>query len=216
MQAARQRCEALIFERSFIRHLRLFGGFDDLSDQAGQSAESLGTCFGVELLAPLHRRGRFEKRQGSLRRSGRFVNRQGPLHQNSPHRPLALAEESGNGPGERRRSKSVNGASLRSPGPDPDVEGSSTACVAFQSVQLAGTSERLPAGSTTSSSRVPRRLTVLISCNERPSNGCRSRWIVTEPERLRRWVVCDAFLRHGPSPAAYQMRAATSAGWAVC
>src|ERR1700738_1445569 len=104
MQAARQRCEALIFERSFIRHLRLFGGFDDLSDQAGQSAESLGACFGVELLAPLLRRGKFEKRQGSLRRSGRFVNRQGPLHQNSPHRPLALAEESGSEPGERRRS----------------------------------------------------------------------------------------------------------------
>src|ERR1700751_5533004 len=104
MYAARQRCEALIFERSFIRHPRLFGGFDDLRGQAGQSAESLGACFGVELLAPLDRRGRFEKRQGSLRRSGRFVNRQGPLHQNSPHRPLALAEESSNGPAERRRS----------------------------------------------------------------------------------------------------------------
>ena len=181
MQAARQRCEALIFERSFIRHLRLFGGFDDLSDQAGQSA----------------RRGKFEKCQGSLRRSGRFVNRQGPLHQNSPHRPLALAEESGSGPGERRRSPAHEAnrsmARQRSPCPDRDVEGSSTACVvAFQSVQPAGTSERLPSGSTTSSSRVPRRLTVPISCNERPSNGCRSRWIVTEPERLRRWVVCDA------------------------
>src|SRR5260221_11800395 len=101
MQAARQRCEALIFERSFIRHLRLFGGFDDLSDQAGQSAETFGACFGVELLAPLRRRGKFEKRQGSLRRSGRCVNRQGPVHQNSPHRRLSLAEESSSRPVER-------------------------------------------------------------------------------------------------------------------
>src|SRR5260370_37413643 len=97
MQAARQRCEALIFERSFIRHLRLFGGFDDLSDQAGQGAESLGACFGVELLAPLRRRGKFEKRQGSLRRSGGFVKRQGPVAQNSPPLPLALPEESSTG-----------------------------------------------------------------------------------------------------------------------
>src|ERR1700682_5186162 len=104
MQAARQRSGAPVFEGAFIPHLRLFAGFEDLSDKAGKSAESLATCFGVELLAPLRRRGKFEKRQGSLRRSGRFVNRQGPLHQNSPHPPLALAEESGSGPGERRRS----------------------------------------------------------------------------------------------------------------
>jgi hypothetical protein len=70
------------------------------------------------------------------------------------------------------------------------------ACVVFQSVQPAGMSERLPSGSTTSNSRVPRRFTMPISCNERPSNGCRSRRIVTEPERLRRWVVSFDRVNH--------------------
>src|SRR6266853_3021996 len=75
----------------------------------------------------------------------------------------------------------------------------SVTSVAFQSVQLAGISERLPSGSTTSNSRAPRRFMVPISGNERPSNGCRSRSIITELEMSRRWVVCSGFLRcHGP------------------
>ena len=41
------------------------------------------------------------------------------------------------------------------------------------------------------------RFMVPITCNERPSNGCRSRSIVTELEMSRRWVVCDGFLRPG-------------------
>src|SRR6202795_4248916 len=41
-------------------------------------------------------------------------------------------------------------------------------------------SERLPSGSTTSNSRTPRRFMAPITCNERPSNGCRSRRIVTK------------------------------------
>jgi RNA-directed DNA polymerase len=40
---------------------------------------------------------------------------------------------------------------------------------------------------------------VLIICNERPSNGCRSRKIVTEFGMSRWWVVCDAFLRQHPA-----------------
>src|SRR6202035_2172052 len=56
-------------------------------------------------------------------------------------------------------------------------------------------SERLPSGSTTSNSRTPRRFMAPITCNERPSNGCRSRRIVTKLDMSRRWVVCDGFLR---------------------
>src|SRR4029077_15384498 len=56
-------------------------------------------------------------------------------------------------------------------------------------------SERLPSGSTTSNSRTPRRFLAPITCNERPSNGCRSRRIVTKLDMSRRWVVCDGFLR---------------------
>jgi hypothetical protein len=55
-------------------------------------------------------------------------------------------------------------------------------------------SERLPSGSTTSKNNVPRRLMADITNNERPSNGCRSRRIVTEREMSWRWVVCDNFL----------------------
>src|SRR5690348_688339 len=58
-------------------------------------------------------------------------------------------------------------------------------------------SDRLPSGSTTSNNSVPRRLTVDITINERPSNGCRSRRIVTEREMSWRWVVCGNFLRYG-------------------
>src|SRR5258706_16434813 len=80
---------------------------------------------------------------------------------------------------------------------DGDDDGWSVTSVAFQSVQLAGISERLPSGSTTSNSRAPRRFMVPISGNERPSNGCRSRSIITELEMSRRWVVCSGFL-HRP------------------
>jgi hypothetical protein len=66
---------------------------------------------------------------------------------------------------------------------------------ASQLVQLAGMSERLPSGSTTSNSKMPRRFIAPITCNERPSNGCRSRRIVTKLDMSRRWVVCDGFLR---------------------
>ena len=68
-----------------------------------------------------------------------------------------------------------------------------------QSVQSAGMSERLPLGSATSKNSVPRRLIVPITGNERPSNGCRLRKIVTELEMSRRWVVCDGFLRQHPA-----------------
>src|SRR5437016_5636767 len=36
---------------------------------------------------------------------------------------------------------------------------------------------------------------VLMTCNERPSNGCLSRRIVTKLDMSWRWVVCDGFLR---------------------
>src|SRR6516165_1767590 len=64
-----------------------------------------------------------------------------------------------------------------------------------QSVQVVGISERLPFGSTTSTYRVPPRLMVSMTCNEQPSNGCRSRKIVTDFENSWWWVVCDIFLR---------------------
>src|SRR6516165_5722713 len=76
----------------------------------------------------------------------------------------------------RARSKSATGARQGSRWAAPESNGSSAA--ACQSPQFAGMSERLPSGSTTSSSRVPRRLMVRITGNERPSNGCRSRTIV--------------------------------------
>ena len=99
----------------------------------------------------------------------------------------------------RRWSKSVSGA--RQGSRRCGLGGEGWSFVVFQSVQLAGISERLPSGSATSNSGVPRRFRVPISRNERPSKGCRSRSIVTEPERSRRWVVCDVFLQHGdPSP----------------
>src|ERR1700693_2430819 len=78
-------------------------------------------------------------------------------------------------------------------------------------------SERLPSGSTTSNSRTPRRFMAPITCNERPSNGCRSRRIVTKLDMSRRWVVCDGFLRQyrlgtvtpgGPSSYGLSMGAA--------
>ena len=92
----------------------------------------------------------------------------------------------------RRWSKSVSGA--RQGSRRCGLGGEGWSFVVFQSVQLAGISERLPSGSATSNSGVPRRFRVPISRNERPSKGCRSRTIVTEPERSRRWVVCDVFL----------------------
>ena len=94
----------------------------------------------------------------------------------------------------RRWSKSVSGA--RQGSRRCGLGGEGWSFVVFQSVQLAGISERLPSGSATSNSGVPRRFRVPISRNERPSKGCRSRSIVTEPERSRRWVVCDVFLLH--------------------
>src|SRR4029077_17809084 len=63
-------------------------------------------------------------------------------------------------------------------------------------------SERLPSGSTASNSRTPRRFRAPITCNERPSNGCRSRRIVTKLDMSRRGVVCEGFLReHSPCRA---------------
>src|ERR1700730_4560439 len=79
-----------------------------------------------------------------------------------------------------------------------DADSSLAAPAAPQSVQLAGMSERLPSGSTTSNSKMPRRFMAPITCNERPSNGWRSRRIVTKLDMSRRWVVCDGFLRKHP------------------
>jgi hypothetical protein len=94
----------------------------------------------------------------------------------------------------RAWSKSVSEARQQSRWSDDDWGRSSA--VTVQSVQLAGMSERLPSGSTTSNNSMPRRLMVPITGNERPSNGCRSRRIVTDLEMSRRQVVCDDFLRH--------------------
>jgi hypothetical protein len=91
----------------------------------------------------------------------------------------------------RAWSKSASEARQASRGSDRDGGGPPAA---GQSVQPAGMRERLPSGSTTSSNKVPRRLMVPITGNERPSNACRSRKIVTELEMSRRWVVCDGFL----------------------
>jgi hypothetical protein len=90
----------------------------------------------------------------------------------------------------RARSKSAIGARQRS----PRLQSASAARAAFQSVQLAGISDRLPSGSTTSNSRVPRRRMVPMTCNARPSNACRSRRIVAELKMSWRWVVCGNFL----------------------
>src|SRR6266853_5298061 len=92
----------------------------------------------------------------------------------------------------------------------------SVTSVAFQSVQLAGISERLPSGSTTSNSRAPRRFMVPISGNERPSNGCRSRSIITELEMSRRWVVCSGFLRLDPARPAPGERDVVCRGRVIC
>ena len=51
----------------------------------------------------------------------------------------------------------------------PEFDRSSVTSTAFQSVQLAGMSDRLPSGSTASNSRTPRRFTVPITGNARPS-----------------------------------------------
>src|SRR5215470_11693874 len=51
---------------------------------------------------------------------------------------------------------------------------------------------------------------VLITCNERPSNGCRSRRIVTEFGMSRWWVVCSFFLVAVEQLA--MLEAATKAG----
>ena len=87
----------------------------------------------------------------------------------------------------RARSKSASGAMHNSP--RAAVESGAPSVPVFQSVQLAGMRERLPSGSTTSNSRVPRRFIVPIIGNERPSNGCRSRTIAADFEMSRRWVV---------------------------
>src|SRR5262249_56786364 len=92
----------------------------------------------------------------------------------------------------RAWSKSASEARQASRCSDRDCNGPPSA---GQSVHPAGMSERLPSGSTTSKNSVPRRLMVPITGNERPSNGCRSRKIVTKVEMSRKWVVCDGFLR---------------------
>ena len=73
------------------------------------------------------------------------------------------------------------------------ASGSATG-IAAKSVHPAGTSERLPSGSTTSSNATPRRCTAPSACRTRPSKGCRSRRIVTERGKSRRWVVCGGIL----------------------
>jgi hypothetical protein len=83
----------------------------------------------------------------------------------------------------RAWSKSVSEARQHSRWSDDDWGRSSA--VTVQSVQLAGMSERLPSGSTTSNNSVLRRLTADITANKRPSNGCRSRRIVTDLEEVR-------------------------------
>ena len=71
--------------------------------------------------------------------------------------------------------------------------------IAAKSVHLAGISERLPSGSTTSSNATPRRRTAPSACRTRPSKGCRSRRIVTGRGKSRRWVVCGGVLwEHSP------------------
>src|ERR1700732_3493522 len=73
-------------------------------------------------------------------------------------------------------------------------------------------SERLPSGSTTSNSRTPRRFMAPITCNERPSNGCRSRRIVTKLDMSRRWVVCDGFLRYNSTRRSHQVGGSSDCG----
>jgi len=83
----------------------------------------------------------------------------------------------------RAWSKSTSGA--RQASRRPSVDGVPAIPTASQLVQLAGMSERLPSGSTISNSILPRRFMALITCNERPSNGCRSRRIVTKFDMSR-------------------------------
>src|SRR5262249_30857633 len=111
----------------------------------------------------------------------------------------------------RARSKFANDARQGSRSVTPDAEVSATSVSQF--VQLAGMSERLPSGSTMSSSRAPPRLIVLITGNARPSNGCRSRIIVADRKISRRWVVCDGFLRYHSPRQTPRLPRPASDGW---
>ena len=66
---------------------------------------------------------------------------------------------------------------------------------AFQSVQAAGMSERVPFGNIARTRRTLRRRMLVITASDWPSNGCRLRVITTDFGRSWRWVVCRTFLR---------------------
>ena len=68
----------------------------------------------------------------------------------------------------------------RSWAPPASSAGVRLACSAFQSVQSAGISERLPSGKTTRTSRTPRRRMLLITASDWPSKAWRSRVMVSE------------------------------------
>ena len=67
------------------------------------------------------------------------------------------------------------------------------AVAGLQSVQAAGTSERLPSGSTRVRCRIPWRWVEPSNSRACPCNGWRSRKIVALDGKESRWVVCRVF-----------------------
>jgi hypothetical protein len=60
--------------------------------------------------------------------------------------------------------------------------------------RVGGISARLPSGRQASTNRTPRRRILPMTASAQPSNGWRSRVIITETGTSRRWVVCRPFL----------------------
>ena len=67
------------------------------------------------------------------------------------------------------------------------------------SVQSAGTRALLPSGKIRMKCRRSFRCVCPRTANDRPSNGCFGRTMVTRSGRSSRWVVCRTVLRHGPA-----------------
>ena len=186
-KAARLRCEAPIFEKSLIGRLHSVGHLDYLHDDARENRDGLDPCFGIELVGwTMVVVGELGETSGSV--AWQLSSLAADAGCGIRKRPRRASTRF------RARSKFVNDARQGSRLVTPDANLSSTSD-ASQFVQLAGMSDRLPSGSTMSSSRAPPRLIVLITGNARPSNGCRSRIIVADRKMSWRWVVCDDFLR---------------------
>src|SRR5262249_28483662 len=88
------------------------------------------------------------------------------------------------------------------------------ATMSFVPVSPLGRDQRATAvGRHASTNRTPRRRILPMTASVQPSKGWRSRVIITESGKSRRWVVCSRFLRqyrlgagaHG-GPSSYELR----------